>query len=851
MDEILSEFIAKTSCKPGFARDLLNHHDWNLATALKSYYRMNEIIKEKNLTSINEQDSVTKSDPIVLHKDIFLVPNKCTSEPSLSPSQSSEACDSSVVSSPIKLSSKLNLKDQFVDKKLSRGISRASDNENLISKARKEVAQDFMTSTRGSRLLNLDKLLETPDFTFTLPDIYSFPDKDFCEFLKKDLIEKSTLTSLESSKRLNWWSNICIDLFPLVTSGDGNCLLHAASLGMWGFHDRGLILRRALHILLSNSSYTQAFYRRWRWQTHFQNHKTGLSFSEKEWEDEWKNIVRLASTEPRSKYSDHAFEISGGKKEPNEYEYEKSFTYESLEEIHIFVLAHVLRRPIIVIADTMLKDSKGEAFFPISFGGIYLPLECPDDCLMKSPLCLTYDAAHFSALVAMNKEKDIEALGLCEAIPLMDSDHNILPLHFAIDPGEEIFTNEISKIDVILEDLAKNFILTEQDKIELLKKYFDIATLSNRKNEYVEAIPELKKPSTIIEKSHTLPSDFGRKNDYSTTRIKDDYRSKTFYLNRATAKNLLQKPFVSLGKMSRCIKKNLSHLARRSTSFRSTKSTDVIDNATISNKIYKNKFNCLTKNDLNETVEENTAIQEESIINTENSIFYCETFVLAAKLLINKKHFYYEEMIDNYLSTAHLRFCKEQDKLLQDELASRKKIESIPESSSTSSSSSSSSSSLYSLKSNTGSHQSICSNENEIKCVSPDCSAQASQSTHYLCQSCFEEQKQVLLEKNYSAKKTKTDGIDESRSFNDSEESKKSYESPLKSQKDGIQEDLIINDKKLANEDLEKEAKISDQVFEKMKNYPSDDEESIYKLKNYNHDNLINSTQIAIVKTFL
>lgn len=32
----------------------------------------------------------------------------------------------------------------------------------------------------------------------------------------------------------------------------------------------------------------------------------------------------------------------------------------------------------------------GEAFFPIPFGGIYLPLECPDSCLMKSPLCLTY-----------------------------------------------------------------------------------------------------------------------------------------------------------------------------------------------------------------------------------------------------------------------------------------------------------------------------------------------------------------------------------------------------------------------------------------------------------------------------
>lgn len=78
--------------------------------------------------------------------------------------------------------------------------------------------------------------------------------------------------------------------------------------------------------------------------------------------------------------------------------------YESLEEFHVLALAHVLRRPIIVIADTVLKDVTGEPFAPIPFGGIYLPLECPPAECLRSPLCLTYDAAHFSALVAMEKE---------------------------------------------------------------------------------------------------------------------------------------------------------------------------------------------------------------------------------------------------------------------------------------------------------------------------------------------------------------------------------------------------------------------------------------------------------------
>jgi len=77
--------------------------------------------------------------------------------------------------------------------------------------------------------------------------------------------------------------------------------------------------------------------------------------------------------------------------------------YESLEEFHVFVLAHVIQRPIIVVADTILRDASGEAMAPIPFGGIYLPLECEAAQCSRSPLLLTYDAAHFSALVPMDR----------------------------------------------------------------------------------------------------------------------------------------------------------------------------------------------------------------------------------------------------------------------------------------------------------------------------------------------------------------------------------------------------------------------------------------------------------------
>ena len=35
-----------------------------------------------------------------------------------------------------------------------------------------------------------------------------------------------------------------------------------------------------------------------------------------------------------------------------------SALYESLEEVHVLALAHILRRPIIVVADTILRVSK-------------------------------------------------------------------------------------------------------------------------------------------------------------------------------------------------------------------------------------------------------------------------------------------------------------------------------------------------------------------------------------------------------------------------------------------------------------------------------------------------------------
>ncbi|KAK3733266.1 hypothetical protein QZH41_011115 [Actinostola sp. cb2023] len=115
-----------------------------------------------------------------------------------------------------------------------RGISVV--NSDIVFKARTKVLE-------GDSPANGNQF-DTYKDTFILPDLSAFP-QDFGDFLRKDLIETSALVALEQSGHLNWWADIgvCQRLVPLATVGDGNCLLHAASLGFQTLqgrkHNRG------------------------------------------------------------------------------------------------------------------------------------------------------------------------------------------------------------------------------------------------------------------------------------------------------------------------------------------------------------------------------------------------------------------------------------------------------------------------------------------------------------------------------------------------------------------------------------------------------------------------------------
>lgn len=209
---------------------------------------------------------------------------------------------------------------------------------------------------------------------------------------------------------------------------------------MWGLPDINLILRTHLHRILTRSLESDAIHRRWKYSTELHNEDAGgLVFSEEEWDFEWHEIVRIATNKPRRRPTTNSLKRYSTLR-PH---------YESLEEIHVFGLAHVIRRPVIVIADEFIRNMDGEPLAPVYFGGIYLPLEISHASCFKSPLILAYESSHFSPLVAKKDTNLVERHKNSRfrhmqskqdtVIPLVTPDGSLLPLLFPYDPKQPDF----------------------------------------------------------------------------------------------------------------------------------------------------------------------------------------------------------------------------------------------------------------------------------------------------------------------------------------------------------------------------------------------------------------------------
>jgi hypothetical protein len=110
------------------------------------------------------------------------------------------------------------------------------------------------------------------------------------------------------------------ELFVLKTYGDGDCLLHAISLGLWGKDDQKHYLRGLLSLTFSSISYKNRILPYWNEEELYRDISLGFTAARdlKEITNEFDLVANIAH-------------------QPGKY----------LEGIHIATLAHILRRPII------------------------------------------------------------------------------------------------------------------------------------------------------------------------------------------------------------------------------------------------------------------------------------------------------------------------------------------------------------------------------------------------------------------------------------------------------------------------------------------------------------------------
>ncbi|XP_054622861.1 ubiquitin thioesterase Zranb1 [Dunckerocampus dactyliophorus] len=262
--------------------------------------------------------------------------------------------------------------------------------------------------------------------TFTLPaDIEDLPpaiqEKLFDEVLDRDVQKELE----EESPVINWsmelGTRLDSRLYALWNRTAGDCLLDSVLQATWGIYDKDSVLRKTLHDSLHDCSHW--FYTRWKEWESWYSQSFGLHFSlrEEQWQEDWAFILSLAS-QPGA----------------------------SLEQTHIFVLAHILRRPIIVYGVKYYKSFRGETLGYTRFQGVYLPLLWEQSFCWKSPIALGYTRGHFSALVAMendgydnrgaganlNTDDDVTVTFL----PLVDSERKLLHIHFL--SAQEMGTEE-------------------------------------------------------------------------------------------------------------------------------------------------------------------------------------------------------------------------------------------------------------------------------------------------------------------------------------------------------------------------------------------------------------------------
>ena len=212
-----------------------------------------------------------------------------------------------------------------------------------------------------------------------------------------------------------------------------------------------------------------------RWQFEQERHLeeqngSPVDCSDEQWNEDWTKTIELASTAKSSETN----------------------SLNALEEIHIFALANILRRPILVLCEDVHRGNYDESLAHVNLGGIYLPLLCDSVDCIKSPIVIGYHQGHFMALVTTEDgcasgEDIIQRQGNKNAVPLVKHDDSPIQVHFLL-PDEQQSSDRLlreylncSRIEYNSDDVTRTILVATMQSQEpeahldqMFKTYFGV-----------------------------------------------------------------------------------------------------------------------------------------------------------------------------------------------------------------------------------------------------------------------------------------------------------------------------------------------------------------------------------------
>ncbi|KAK7108183.1 uncharacterized protein [Littorina saxatilis] len=298
-----------------------------------------------------------------------------------------------------------------------------------------------------------------------LPDFSRWP-QDFKARVLAVLVDADMKDDLERAGVINWCRNVRI-VVPINVPKDGNCLLHAVGIAVWGILDSTLMLRRLLGLALSVDK-GRRFFSRWMYHRQMQMSQVSgrlLESGTEALKKEWSEISNCLDP-------DH----SSSAAVPHRF----------LESIHVYTLANILRRPIIIMTDPTMRAFSGFALQDNDMGGIYLPLEWNWKDTHRTPLLLGYSCNHFSPLLFADHPNQAMAGATQkkDLAPLVNANLEQLPVRFLLQ-GEEPEVGEllrkylrIKETVTTLNGTVQNILCAEleicnlPDELNLVNDYF-------------------------------------------------------------------------------------------------------------------------------------------------------------------------------------------------------------------------------------------------------------------------------------------------------------------------------------------------------------------------------------------